>query len=443
MKGFMIQGRKIAYRIVILLAMVQIGAGILWVICNLGRVPEFTGTRELLEISRTLVTDEYVGIIYPFLIRMTMWAESVLKIPYHYYLYFLQLAVGYYALKRLLLSVHCPKARWVVLWIMTLPTVLQLYLAVRPQALAVSMLLLCLCNLQEAKWIRGGVFWCLAGLLIPEYFWFAGGGYLCCLLFYAWKKQLGKKAWLRSLLCMAAVCLATSAVHAVTVEDHSRGRMIRTPLSMMLNRIVWPHYGTNSYFWHSDVHALFDEEGLKKLAQNPDNSVTTFGATMEQTYEYEWVETIYKYMILFTWDMRTKEIVGDIVNDLWGYGMPLTAFIRNLEGEGVSFAAWYYAQMSRECPVLTKWYVHICGRIFALFMFIALALLIYKIMGRKKITSEGGLAAALGIVCILQIVWYTMSMSGSLDYTNVMLVSMGWGILAANQILSALVEKDT
>lgn len=442
MKLFWTEGRKIAYRVIVILAAVQIGLGVIWAVLNLGRVPCFQETRELLEISSTFVTDEYVGILYPVLIRIASMTESLLHIPYQYFLYLLQLGLGYYAIKRLLQDFKCPKTKLAVLWVMTIPIVLQLFLAVLPQALAVSALLLCISSCSRKEWIPGAAYWLLCGLLIPEYLWFAGFVWLLYFVIEALKKRVGRRTLLQGVVCIAAVCVISVAVNSAVREDYSRGRMLRTPVSMALSRVVWPHFYTNSYFWHGDVHALFDEDGLNELAQNPEYSVTMFGAAMEQTYGQEWAQVIYRNMTSVSWKIRTREILSDIANDLVGYTFPMPYLLRNLEGEGVSFAGWNYGQMSEKAPVLTSLYVQGCGRIFGLLAGIALLLLARKVLRRKPHTADRKLAAALGTVCVLQVLWYTASMSGSLDYRNVMTVCVGWGILAAFHILSCFADRD-
>ena len=52
-----------------LITIVQVFLGLLWVIRNFGKVYMWPETAEYLDIAKNYVIDEYVGIIYPILVR--------------------------------------------------------------------------------------------------------------------------------------------------------------------------------------------------------------------------------------------------------------------------------------------------------------------------------------------------------------------------------------
>lgn len=504
--------QKTVYRVLILLAALQIVLGSLWALCNMGSVQAFSETQELLEISETLVTDEYVGILYPVMIRIFRIISSLLPVPYYCFLYVLQLGAGYFAVYRLLLALDCPHARRAAVWITTIPTVLQLHMAVLPQSLASSLLLLCVISCVRRKWIRGGVCWLLCGLLIPEYFLFAGMIYILNLIRELMNRDersvaqgenaqsrnavrsgnpaqsrsaahSKKMALCKGLICLMLVCMAAGAVTSVTQRTYSRGRMARTPASVALQRLVWPHYSTNSYFWNVYVTDLFDEEALWDLAQDPQLPVREFGPAIEHAYGLEQAQVIYRYMAQITFQMRTKEILFDILNDLILYSIPTAALPRNLEGLGVSYSGWNYGRMAERAPVLTRFYVLFAGNAAGIMLLLVLLKKLAQGMnGRQKKSISGKAGKALSkdesarkterenrdkgkdsrnkekggrkkersgrkkerdsrdkdrrwltaqylLLCALQILWYTLSASGMQDYRNVVIVSAGWGIL--------------
>lgn len=441
--------QTIIYRILSLFTVFQIGFGILWALCNMGSVQGFSETKELLEISETLVTDEYVGILYPVIIRLLRAVEGILPVPYYCFLYVMQLGAGYFAVYRLLKELHCPHVGRSALWIMTIPTVLQLHMAVLPQSLAASFLILCLVGCVRKEWIRGGIYGLLCGLLIPEYLLFAGILYLLNLIRGFLCRDCRKAASGKGLVCFILVCLTVAVVTSASCQTYSRGRMARTPAAMALQRLVWPHYSTNSYFWNVYVTDLFDEEDLWNLAQDPELPVREFGPAIEQAYGLKQAQTIYWYMAQVTFQMRTKEILFDILNDLILYSIPTAVLPRNLEGLGVSYSGWNYGRMAQRAPVLTRFYVLYAGNVTGIML---LLILLKKLAERleackrtvreKKKRPMGKLtmgkltmgkltAVEYLLLCILQILWYTMSASGMQDYRNVILVSIGWGILIA------------
>ncbi len=435
---------RTGYRILGILAFIQIGMGVLWACFHFGRVPDYPETAELLEISKTLVTDEYVGILYPALIRLTRLPAAVIGLPYQYWLYLGQLGIGFFALKKVLelfLGENRKLAAVGALWIMTMPVVLPLYLSVLPQAFAVSLLLLCLCCMVKEKPVWSALLWLLSGLLIPEYWLFGAPLWLVYMgrLVYRRVKKLDGCLW-RPLLCLLAACLAAAAVQAVVAEPYSRGRMERSALSMALHRVVWPHYATNSYFWHGDVHALFDEDALYELAADPAYSATKFGYAMEKTYELEWCREIYRHMVGNSWEVRTKEIVLDMGNDLAGNSLPVYFFLRNLEGQGVSYAAWNYGQMSEAAPRLTHFYVQLSGTLNCALILLAFLLALGKYFVRRRRSAGGGryAAAALLAAAVVQSVWYTIAAPGACDFKNVMGVSICLGLWT----VCRLVKRD-
>ena len=57
-------------RVFYLLAGVQILLGLIWVISNIAVIPNLEESRLYLQISRDLVMDEYVGFLYPVLLKV-------------------------------------------------------------------------------------------------------------------------------------------------------------------------------------------------------------------------------------------------------------------------------------------------------------------------------------------------------------------------------------
>ena len=429
----------IIYRVLWILTALQMGMGVLWIFFNFSFVPGFSGTAEMLEISETLVTDEYVGILYPLLVKAAQLLDSFLPIPYQCFLYGLQLGIGYFALRTVFGELHCKYGALICLWVLTIPTVLQLFLAVLPQALAVSILILCIYSCCKEKWIDSGIYWLVSGLLIPEYFVFGGIAYVLAWGNQAVRGRLGKqrmaqqrheqqKSLVKGLICFLAVCVLTVSVGSLVQEPYSRGRMERTPLSVALQRVVWPHYYTNSYFWVLGVHETFDSDDLWNLSQNPERPMYDFGPVLEQNYDSEYVDYIYRQMIGVTFEVNTKDVVFDMANDLIEYAIPPVALLCNLEGIGVSYSGWNYMWMKSQAPILTRYYVQYSCILFGIFLIAAAGCRIGR--GREKKQSAGNrmFPFLMLTVAAAQILWYTMSASGMQDYCNVPFVSMAYGI---------------
>jgi len=81
---------------------VQIVLGLCWMVANMGRVQQFGETARYLEASKSFIGSGYRGILYPLLIMLAQGMEQLVRIPYHCFLYLLQLVAGFWAAYRLL-----------------------------------------------------------------------------------------------------------------------------------------------------------------------------------------------------------------------------------------------------------------------------------------------------------------------------------------------------
>ena len=82
-------------RITIYICMgLQIVFGLGWVLCNFTKLPGFGEGIELLNMSETLVVDEYTGFLFPLLLRGLQSFFSWIRIPVWSFLYVIQLVVA-------------------------------------------------------------------------------------------------------------------------------------------------------------------------------------------------------------------------------------------------------------------------------------------------------------------------------------------------------------
>ncbi len=422
-----------------MLWIVQIILGIVWLIGNVGRVPDFQITGELLDISKSMVTDEYIGIAYPFLIRMARLVEKISPLPYYIPLYVLQLGVGFGTLYKVLDGRR--HRVLLALGVMTIPVVSQFFAAVTPEALASSMLLLCIYYHWEEDWVKGGFFWLLGGLLIPEYFLFGGLVFLVewahCLLVRGGQR---KASAIKGLAVLLTVCLLAGIVWSLTVEEGSRGRMNRGVAAMALHRFVWPNFAASLDFWQPEARDLFDLEEMTEFSRIPETVLTKFGPVVERTYGIRKAHNIYWDMAKSMLRVRTTEIATDMAGDLLQYSVPLAALLFNRLGIGVTYDSWNYGLMSERMPRWTNYFVSFAGLAFMTVLLLGgLSLLLSRkkaFLGKRAGDADPGdsgkscisLLIRLALVSALLVVWYTMSVSGMQDYRHVVFVSLSWGI---------------
>ena len=274
---------KLLRSIIFILMGLQIVFGIVWIGCNLGNVPRFEESTELLTMSETLCIDEYTGILYPLCIRGCMLLGKWLGLAGCAFLYVLQLGIAYAAYGYFLKEVVYDKeerngqVRNKVLFfsafIVTVPTILQCHMAILPYSLASSVFMVLLTKTVRlwrreksvtAKWmIVPGILWVISALLCPDYAWLSGAIVVVSLLRYM---QLHKKFSLKLLAVTIAAILCIGTLNACFQEEGSMGKIQKSVGSAMLLRFVWPNFSTFQFFWEPEVLELFGNGGLEDVS---------------------------------------------------------------------------------------------------------------------------------------------------------------------------------
>lgn len=462
-----LQIKKGIFGLIFLLMGVQIVLGAAWMLGNLRAVQEFAESRELVEISKTWVLDEYVGIAYPGCIWLVRGLQRLTGIPKESVLYICQLAAAFFAgvyfLKNSGVTDRLRQAvgKWTVYYgaayLLTVPMLMQCHMAVLPFSFAYSVMLIlltdCIQLMRKAetvtwrRFLRICAMWFLGASLLPEYGWLGAIPVLTAFAgsllrkSSAEEKENGSRKRGRTALTLAAAFMVTvfaiTGTAAVTQTPGSRGRMQKTFQAAMLSRFVWPNFARNSYFWQDDITNVCGADELWRISQIPEKIVYEFGFPMEQTHGKEKANVIYGQMARTSFRMRTRETVEEIAGDGLSYLCPQIAVQRNLAGKGVSFTGWNYSRMQQHTPALTKYYVGLSLKIWNILAVLtvlqgiayAYGFLTGK-RGQKK--NTGGLTWAwlYGVTTAAFAVWYTMSAAGMQDYRNVPVIWALWAVSA-------------
>lgn len=191
----------------------QVAMGVLFLIAEFGKTFQTPETWSLELGARSGITDEYIGILYPLLMRVFLWLQTQLGIPYYLPLFFAQAA----ALGFGLFWFH--SALWqdgkrlgVTLLVLTFPTTMTTLLTVSQFSLrgAFGFLLL---GFGVRFWKRGGKkfllgigisFWLLA-LNYPADFWIWGAVILCGAFWLLFQKKTALQRVMISALCLAMI----------------------------------------------------------------------------------------------------------------------------------------------------------------------------------------------------------------------------------------------
>lgn len=464
--------RQYIVRLLLLLTGGQIVLGLLWLCANMGGYQAFRESAEVIDAARTWKLDEYVGILYPVVVRCVQMIGGWFHFSFLYLLYAIQLSAAflggawmlYWLMGEKASDNRFPrKARWLngktiygSLYLLTIPMLLQCHMAVLPQSVALTLLYLLtgqslkLMRRREkggllTDWAMLGILWTAAALTLPEYAWIGSIFPLACLTGRVWEAFVKRRemvqnaaAYRRGIVAALLVLIVGAAgiwgIQKAAIEPGSRGKMVKTLGAAAMRRIVWPNFGKDSYFWIEPVWQVFDEKELSGISLNPESVIDTFGPVMENAYGVDRANEIYWNMAGNTFRVRTKEIAADIGLDYLAYSCPQISLLRNLEGEGVTLAGWNYGRMNEKSPVLTNYYMDYSLAGFAAAMVLVLAAAVIRFAGilRKKaggIAAEDVKTAALCIVvCQVLTVWYTLSAGGMQDYRNVLYCSAIWAV---------------
>ncbi len=442
LKNFTNSLKEIAYRFVFLLMGAQIILGALWFFGNLTGVQAFPEAKELLEISRTWVLDDYVGIAYPAVLWLL---QKLFGGFYMVPLYVLQLISVFVAACFLLEKVRIIKksetgrGNFKLLWggayFVTLPMIMQFVAAGLPYAfgLGVCMVVLGECFvLCRDKSLSGRKLWkelsvlfvsFFVGILfIPDYIWVLGVPVFVAFVIFAWRSRKWQLPVLASFVALLCISTLVTGLYQVPA---SRGRMEKSISGTLLRRCVWPNFEQDYFFWSHNVKILFPAQELISVSCEPEEVLYNFGYRMEETYGKEMADEEYMLMVRSECAIRTKELVKDIALDVAGYVCPPLAAWLHLQGEGVAYSGWSYHFMCEKTPYLTRIYWNAGQVSFFVPVILGgfLCLLSMK-ETRKKMCVAGLLFSALTVLWIA--VWYGMSAAGMWDYKNGLSVVALW-----------------
>ena len=352
----------------------QIVLGLVWAFCNLGELPRFVECQEVLTMSDSLVVDEYTGYLYPLLIRGISMLVSGISISAWTVLYILQLIVAYVAYDYFLRKVIFRKSgvRWrfrkklpiYAMFLLTIPMVLQVHMAVLPYSLASSLLLLLVAKVPDfwnvdyrmptRDWVGMLLLWILSSQICVEYAWF--GGLALGIGVLGSFRVRKENAW-KSLIIVVIGVLSINLLNMTLQTPGSMGKIQKSWQSSMMTRVLWPNYGRFSYFWTEEIRQSWDDNALRELSTHPENVIYEFGPDIEEMYGREEANFIYFEMAKRAFQLDTKNILVGILKDGGAYLCPPVSVYMQLQGIGTSYTGWNYGRMKDYSPQLTGCYV--------------------------------------------------------------------------------------
>ena len=399
-----------------LVATIQIVLGVCYVGANLFQVQMLPGSKEYLEISNTLLTDEYIGILYPLL----------LKIPSCTVIYLVQLAAAgcalYFWVTQLTQKKNTKKNTvFVMFFLLTIPMLLQLHMTLLPNSLAFSSIIFFItCWMKQDTWKNSlcmGLALLIAALLVPDTLFVTG-------ILLAWKilQDLRKRQilWKNWLIYALSFVLAISIGAAVQTPG-SRGRIQKTFWAAMFQRTVSEYFSQSFMVWDVRVQQTFTIEEFMECAKRSDNMMYVAGPRLEEKWGKETANELYKEMTLDCTRIRTKQVVSQIRDDMVDSVLMPFSVLWQDNTRRMSATGFNYDGFRQNWPEMSIFYFY-----YGIYASLILAILglMRNIVIRKRLIRRTGI---LLFAAIIQGVITTMSTGNAVDYADLWLIVLWWG----------------
>ncbi len=446
---------------------VQIILGAAWIIGNLPAQGLFPDTAYYLKAAAGGARDEYVGVLYPLLVRILWGIGSLWGIGGEWLLSLLQLGAaalcGFGFLSLCDIGGGFPGWKKILgtSYLVTIPLCVQWHLTILPRSFVGSLTFLllgvCIRNFLEdqahgaRRICQSAVIWVILTWLDPDAWWLGGILVLFVVIGFLARHRGRKGAKTQGdmtrgkgakaqgdmargkgviLLGVLAVVLTAGLVaqggNRLFREPGCNGRIQRSLGSALVSRFVWPNFGKNYFFWPDEIKEIMTpEEGAAYLA---DDVGRVFGPLAEKAYGKERANELYWEMALQCFGNRTKEVASAIKEDFLSYLFLPWRVYAQLHGMGLSYSGWNYSKMLEKTPLLSKRYMDYGLLSFQIGFWCVALLAGISVYEKRK--GGGRLSLACVVVVILclgsQSFWYTMSGAGMMDYGNVTAVSLLW-----------------
>lgn len=357
--------------------------GLVWLINNFTHVYMWPETAEYLDIAWNFKIDEYIGIIYPFLVK------------YFYYipLYVIQLVAAFVSAylffsKGIKLSMN--DAAWGATYLTTFPLLLQFHLSVRPESLRLSAVLL-------------------------------------IITFLTYKKR----NWKRYVIVVVAL-VALFGITKHYQEPGSRGRIQKTFWSAAFQRFCTDSYSKSYAIWDERTQDTYDIWESMEIIKKSDNMMYVIGPAMDEKWGFEAANESYKYDALASIRIRTREVCETLATDLGqSAALPYSTLIQR-NGTLKSQTGRNYEAFSLQQSALNSlyWYFGIWASLLMLVLG-GVRLIISKKSERLKHISWELLATA-----VIQWIYKTFTTGDAVDYARFLTVIAFWLALTTHMACS-------
>lgn len=275
-------------------------------------------------------------------------------------IYLIQLIIGYFSIRYLLAIVlGCQSQEnklgmidYETLWLMSIPPVMQSYLALTGTSLLASALCL----------LTGGV---IHMLQIKE-------------------NNYKFRGVLNALLLVILMIGVTYGYNLYSISKDSETGKVPTVSSLLVSRFAWPNFGTNYYFWSEEVKTVMSETDAALIDTNYGAVENELRPMFEDAVGTKQAGRLYRQIAGESLKDRTKEVSNDMLEDFKEYLIPTAGMLRHLCGLGESLTGWNYSRMTGRHPQYTAIYYRYGMTAAVMTSITALVCLLYQLIFRFK-----------------------------------------------------------
>ena len=455
---------QIAGRFLFIGISVQILLGICWGVRSFGIFPEFGDSYTWLKAAETLVCDDYMGIGYPLFLMLVKGIETISSIPYTFFVYTIQLLAAFYAGIVFLRACGVNGKKGFLCWgslgLLTFPCALQSHLAVLPNSLGYSFLLLELSTVirilhrdtaAEGRetaapgrplhdLFEAGIWWALSTVFVVENLYLGLVPLIVLWLIHLWQLRD------RELVLLLAMAGILFTLVPMWQTPGSYGKAENTVSAAMMRRFCWTHMRDEEEYedWPEELRTRLSWDDAKRAGYYAGTMEAGIQKTIEDTVGKAEAQKIFRQYAAYHLKTYTSDNLHQIVWDCAGYALPTVLLQMLLDGRGYdSFSGRNVDIMMTGDPRLTEvllkyssWWFRVGIAVMVLTGIVSGILDLAERKrtgaaeekprenGERKIFLQG--TAVCLITAVGMILWYSLRDAGCLDYKNGLLPGSLW-----------------
>ena len=408
----------------------QIVSGTVYLVGNFSDYIMAPETEELLKIAKTPVFDEYVSVLYPLFLKLCIFVQEMIGIPYYFPVYLVQLAAFSFALWYVTGLFFSGKNRYLAgVFVLMNPMCIHTVLSVSPYAFKAVFGLVILgtmLRLFKDKWnVKYWTFlfaaYFLAAFNVPDdlYVWLVPIAVFTLAMIL--KKGEKSKVYRKICVLLSFVLvffIAFSTLKGVA-EPGARGRMQKTVGSVLFQRTLWPELRTKYGFLPMDMIVVIPHEVAMGSDASPEQIQYVIGPLVENAYGLERADELYKEAFFNQLSYNKKAIFKAVAGDFAGYALTPYSVMWYITGQEGSAFGKLYSLMNCSAPKLV--YGYYCVSFVSLFVLTFVAIL--KQVREKAVVRKDRIrryAFFAGII-LYQAMWYAIVNVQGVDYRYVIL----------------------